>query len=99
MNRVITKKQTDILRRLLHIVGQELQTMAKSDKLPDQWGELNLTSYALEAQKAVYNLMVADGLLPGLPSTADGTAACGHKAYRAGYCGEISCTNYVVKHT
>lgn len=51
------------LRRILHIVGQELITMAASEKLPDQWGELGLMSYTIEAQAAVYDQLVADKII------------------------------------
>lgn len=64
MTTVMTQKQLNSLRRLLNLVGHELQTMATSDKLPDQWGELNLTSYTLQAMAAVWNQLVDDKIIP-----------------------------------
>lgn len=62
--KTLTPKQLAMLRRYLLIVGGELKTMANSEKLPDQWGELGCTTYTLDAMAAVYDLMVADKLLP-----------------------------------
>lgn len=64
MKSVMTLRQLQLLRRYLLIVSSELQTMATSEKLPDEWGNISLSSYTIAAQAAVYDLMAEDGLLP-----------------------------------
>lgn len=62
--KTLTPKQIAMLRRFMLIVSAELAQMANSPKLPDQWGELGCTSYTIDAMAAIYDLMVADKLLP-----------------------------------
>lgn len=65
MYQVMTKKQQAALRRMLHIVGQELVAMAASEKLPDQWDENEgYTSYTVDAKNTVYFAMRKDGIVP-----------------------------------
>lgn len=99
LKNVKTLKPAEVqrLRRFLHMVGHELLTTAKNDAMPDQWDEISNCQWTMAAIVAIYDQMAVDGLLP--KRFADGTPSCGHRAYRAGYCGEMSCPNYVGKHT
>jgi hypothetical protein len=65
MKDVLTKRQTDTLRRLMIIAGQELITMANSECLPDKWDiNLGLSSFTIAAKDAVWNEMIHNGMLP-----------------------------------
>jgi hypothetical protein len=63
--KALTPAEVAKLRRFLHIVGQELVSIASSSTLPDQWDvNMGVTSYTTEAVETIYKQMAADGLLP-----------------------------------
>lgn len=66
--------------------------MSKSEKLPDQWGEIGSSSYTMAAMAAVYDLMAKDGLLPA--EGAGKHPVCGHPLVGKNSCSEMRCVSY-----
>ena len=67
MVRLTDQMQKDMLfAKTLRIVGEELETMARQIEetlTTDRLGELGCSTYAIDAQAAIYDLLKQDNLI------------------------------------
>jgi hypothetical protein len=83
----LTQAQIQLLRRYIHFVGKELVKLSESEKLPDQWDQLNFSSFTMAAQQAVYDSMAEINLLPkqGEKSDIHCQFSCDHTCTLVGH--------------